>query len=162
MELPSYTSSLINAPPTYDEITYTESVWPRNYERPTPRINLAQFYHQVVLNSQLSQINNNNDDDDDDDQEDDDEDENNNNNNNNNNRDMKSSNDDNNSITVKSSQSIPLSYEHPYQHSVSELNRILIQSWSHATSIPSYTSFKNKVKRLNLIPIPNSKYHRSS
>ncbi|KAI9305257.1 hypothetical protein BJ944DRAFT_265509 [Cunninghamella echinulata] len=155
MELPSYTSTLINAPPTYDEITYTESVWPRNYERSTPRINLAQFYHQVVLNSQLSQINNN-----DDDQEEDDEDE-------NNNRDMKSSNEannnnNNNSIMVKSSHSVPLSYEHPHQHSISELNRILIQSWSHATSIPSYTSFKNKVKRLNLIPIPNSKYHRSS
>ncbi|CAO3645919.1 unnamed protein product [Cunninghamella blakesleeana] len=147
MELPNYTTALINAPPTYDEVTYSESIWPRNYNRSTPRINLAKFYHEVVLNShQCIPI-----------QEDTENDI------NDYHRDIKPSHDnsDDDTMTIESNHSTPLTFEHPHQYSISELNHILTQSRSTSHTLPSYKSFKQLVNTRNFFPIPNKKYQSS-
>ncbi|CAO3589931.1 unnamed protein product [Absidia cylindrospora] len=173
-QLPHY-SSLIS-PPTYESSVEAaqqeESIWPHNYGRQTPRINVAKFYHDLVLNSPHQY-------DTDDDEENEltkyscrsvtEEEE------------LPPSPPSSPALSSYSSSSIasPISpvtssssrtmlssvstssisslLDHPHHHTITELNRLLLQTWANAdTAVPSYEAFKAKVNSHDLRPIPNT------
>lgn len=155
-ELPTYSSSN-SSPPSYEASIYAaqqeqESIWPRNYGRETPRIDVVKFYHDLILTCPYQ----------DHDQDknvlpigEEDEDE--------------AGVDDSSMSLLSPSLSLSSLFSVPElddgtddDRFVSELNQLLQQTWSKYDDIPSYELFKAKVsKNQSLRPISNTLFRSS-
>ncbi|KAI8066726.1 hypothetical protein BC940DRAFT_302151 [Gongronella butleri] len=183
--LPSYTYGA--PPPSYSDITKatlndTTSLWPRSFQRRLPRLDVAKFYHSLMArNRRLSPSSLQHDsaytDDDDDDDSDD--------------SDDGTESDACESFSpccspatthppssnwlssAPTPPAVPLP-PHPSNllssaaasqgHGYAELNRLLLETWSTSSTVPSYEQFKARVLQRDslLSPIPNTDYRSSS
>ncbi|SAM07954.1 hypothetical protein [Absidia glauca] len=155
-ELPTYSSSTLS-PPSYEASIYAaqqeqESIWPRNYGRETPRIDVVKFYHDLILTCPYQDYDQDKDTLPVEEEEEDDE-----------------SVDDSRLSLLSPSSSLSSLFSVPElddgtddDRFVSELNELLQQTWLKYDDIPSYKAFKAKVnKNQSLRPISNTLFRSS-
>ncbi|KAI8332918.1 hypothetical protein BC941DRAFT_516672 [Chlamydoabsidia padenii] len=117
--LPTYSS--VTSPPKYE--ASQGSMWPRDYGRQTPRMDVAKFYHDFVLTFPLQ-----------DHQED-----------HTNSSSLNNKKDEASGDFIPSSKHVSLDFDFlNHHHTVPELNRLLMQTWTKTEAVPSYEAFKAK------------------